>query len=71
MLTNSLLDTLVGILERRYDPEVTDEEYDDMLRMVQSEQSSRNMRKERLSKARQASVASPIVPDPFNDPTNW
>ena len=71
MLTNSLLNTLVGMLERRQDPQVTDEEYDDMLRMVQSEQNSRRMRKERLSKARQASIASPIIPDPFNDPTNW
>tara|TARA_B100000287_G_C20660712_1_gene790026 strand:+ start:1493 stop:1708 length:216 start_codon:yes stop_codon:yes gene_type:complete len=71
MLTNSLLDTLVGILERRYDPEVTDEEYEDMLRMAKAEQNVRQTRKDRLAKARQASVASPIVPDPFNDPTNW
>ena len=71
MLTNSLLETLVGMLERRLDPQVTDEEYNDMLRMVRSEQAVRNLRKHRVSKARQASVASPIVPDPFNDPTNW
>ena len=71
MLTNSLLETLVGMLERRQDPQVTDEEYNDMLRMVRSEQAVRNLRKTRLKKARQAAVASPIVPDPFNDPTNW
>ena len=71
MLTNSLLDILVGMLERRQDPQVTDEEYEDMLRMAKTEQNVRQTRKDRFAKARQASVASPIVPDPFNDPTNW
>ena len=71
MLTNSLLDTLVQMLERRQDPLVTDEEYEDMLRMTKAEQNARHLRKDRVAKARQASVASPIVPDPFNDPSNW
>ena len=71
MFTNSMLETLKGILERRYDPEVAGDEYEDMLRMVKSEQNARKAGQERISKARQAAVDGPILPDPFNDPSNW
>jgi len=71
MFTNSQLETLVGILERRQDPQVTNEEYADMLRMAQSELNVRRANAERTASARRSSVDSPIVPDPFNDPTNW
>jgi len=71
MFTNSLLETLAGMLKRQCDPEVTGDEYEDMLRMVRTEQGARAGERERLSKARQAAVDGPILPDPFNDPSNW
>tara|TARA_B000000609_G_C24048867_1_gene280124 strand:+ start:264 stop:482 length:219 start_codon:yes stop_codon:yes gene_type:complete len=72
MFTNSQLDTLIGILERRCDPKVTEAEYNDMLRMAKSEQSTRNLGRERLKRVRENPVdVGSIVPDPFNDPSNW
>ena len=72
MLTNSQLDTLIGILERRCDTKVTEAEYDDMLRMVKSEQSARNIGRERMKELRENPIdVGSIVPDPFNDPSNW
>lgn len=71
MFTNSQLETLVGILERRQDPQVTNEEYTDMLRMAQSELNVRRTNAERSAEARRSAVESPVVPDPFNDPIKW
>ena len=71
MFTNSQLETLVGILERRQDPQVTNEEYTDMLRMAQSELNVRRANAERSTEARRSAVESPVVPDPFNDPIKW
>tara|TARA_E500000331_G_scaffold352703_1_gene401831 strand:- start:6818 stop:7042 length:225 start_codon:yes stop_codon:yes gene_type:complete len=74
LFSDQHLQTLRELLERRQDPVVTTETYDDMLRMVATEQAIRKStrQKQKEVQARKSAVLAPHIPtDPFNDPSGW
>ena len=71
MFTNSQLEILDGILTRRQDPNVTEEQYGELSSIVSGRIRSNQRLKESVQRARANAVTAPIVPDPFNDPSNW
>lgn len=74
MFTDHQLEVLMGMLQRRQDPNVPAQDYEDMLRLTVSEQESRRTarRKNEAARARRAAVESPTeIPGLANDPIKW
>ncbi len=74
MFTDHQLEVLLGILQRRQDPNVSTQDYEDMLRLAMGEQDSRRTarRKNEAARARRAAVESPTeIPGLANDPIKW
>jgi hypothetical protein len=70
MYTDFQLEVLVGLLKRREDKEVSDQDYEDLLTLAESELSWRKnvRRKQKIHAARQAAVDAPFI---ANDPAEW
>lgn len=74
MFSDVHLQELKGILERRQDPAVPAQVYEDMLRMVETEQDIRRgaRQRQKTHRARKEALSAPLIPvDPFNDPSSW
>jgi hypothetical protein len=73
VFTDSQLEILNGILSRREDNYVTEQEYDELTHRVRQEQSMRKDRhkKEQERRARVAAIGTPNIPKAFNDPVDW
>jgi len=74
MFADYQLEVLIGMLQRRQDPSVSTQDYEDMLRLASGEQDSRRTvrRKNEAARARRSAVESPTeIPGLGNDPIEW
>tara|TARA_B100000131_G_C17966823_1_gene552727 strand:+ start:325 stop:546 length:222 start_codon:yes stop_codon:yes gene_type:complete len=73
MFGDSQLEVLHGIMTRRVDTNVSSQDYEDLLHMIQTEQAVRRSarQKQRDHRARVSATEAPVLPELGNDPIKW